>query len=58
MSKIIELLNKSVVTYRAASYWGATDYRCVEILMEKEEFEKLESLLGREIEGRLGKKYE
>lgn len=51
------LLNKSVITYRAASYWGARDYRCVEILMEKDLFEKLESIFG-EIKGRIGKQYE
>ena len=51
------LLNKSVVTYRAASWWGQTDYKCVEILMEKKTFEELEQLVG-VIDGRISKNYE
>ena len=55
--KILGLLNQAVVTYRFASYWGNTDYRCVEILMEKETFERLEAILGN-INGKIGKQYE
>lgn len=58
MDKIIELLNKSVVTYRAASWYGQSDFKCVEILMEVEIFEELEKLLGADINGRLDKRYE
>ena len=55
--EIAQLLNMSVITYRAPSYWGNTDYKCVEILMVKEDFEHLESILG-SINGRIGKQYE
>ncbi len=50
----IDLLKKSVVTYRFASYWGQTDYKCVEILMERDNFEELEKIIG-EIKGRIVK---
>jgi len=55
--EIGEILNKSVVTYRGATFWGATDYGCVELLMEKQTFEELEKHIGK-IDGRIGKQYE
>ena len=57
-TNLIHLLNQSVVTYRAASWWGQADYRCVEILMEIEVFNQLEKLLNTELNGRIGKQYE
>jgi len=56
--ELIELLNKSVITYRFASSHGETDYRCVELVMETETFEELEEKLGTKLEGRLRKQYE
>jgi len=58
IERLAKLLNSSVITYRAASYWGAADYRCVELLMEKETFDELERFVGVEINGRGGKQYE
>ena len=55
---LAEILNNSVVTYRFATYYGANDYRCVEIVMDCENFRSLEKLLVQPIEGKLGKQFE